>query len=90
MARTQKPENTASARRRSAGDYPRRKNVLNIGFIDPILNESDKAAAVVKDLGNVTNSKIINTDTTEYIGVVEGETNNSQDTVDDLGNVYTT
>lgn len=63
-------------------------DVLNIGFIDPILNESDKAAAVVKDLGNVTNSKIINTDTTEYIGVVEGETNNSQDIVDDLGNIH--
>lgn len=65
-------------------------DVLNIGFIDPILNGSDKAAAVVKELGNTTNSKIINTDTTEYIGVVEGETNNSQDVVDDLGNVYTT
>ena len=65
-------------------------DVLNIGFIDPILNESDKAAAVVKNLGNVTNSKIINTDTTEYIGVVEGETNNSQDIVDDLGNIHTT
>ena len=65
-------------------------DVLNIGFIDHILNESDKAAAVVKDLGNVTNSKIINTDTTEYIGVVEGETNNSQDIVDDLGNIHTT
>lgn len=63
-------------------------DVLNIGFIDPILNESDKAAAVVKDLGNVTNSKIINTDTTEYIGVVEGETNNSQDIVDGLGNIH--
>ena len=63
-------------------------DVLNIGFIDPILNESDKAAAVVKNLGNVTNSKIINTDTTEYIGVVEGETNNSQDVVDDLGNIH--
>ena len=63
-------------------------DVLNIGFIDPILNESDKAAAVVKNLGNVTNSKIINTDTTEYIGVVEGETNNSQDIVDDLGNIH--
>ena len=62
-------------------------DVLNIGFIDPILNGSDKAAAVVKELGNTTNSKIINTDTTEYIGVVEGETNNSQDTVGDLGNV---
>ena len=62
-------------------------DVLNIGFIDPILNGSDKAAAVVKELGNTTNSKIINTDTTEYIGVIEGETNNSQDTVGDLGNV---
>lgn len=65
-------------------------DVLNIGFIDPILNESDKATAVVKELGNVNNSKIINTDTTEYIGAVEGETNNSQDVVDDLGNIYTT
>ncbi len=65
-------------------------DALNIGFIDPILNERDKAAPVVKDLGNVTNSKIINTDTTEYIGVVEGETNNSQDIVDDLGNIHTT
>lgn len=63
-------------------------DALNIGFIDPILNERDKAAPVVKDLGNVTNSKIINTDTTEYIGVVEGETNNSQDVVDDLGNIH--
>ena len=65
-------------------------DALNIGFIDPILNERDKAAPVVKDLGNVTNSKIINTDTTEYIGVVEGDTNNSQDIVDDLGNIHTT
>ena len=65
-------------------------DVLNIGFIDPILNESDKATAVVKELGNVNNSKIINTDTTEYIGDVEGETNNSQDIVDDLGNIHTT
>ena len=63
-------------------------DALNIGFIDPILNERDKAAPVVKDLGNVTNSTIINTDTTEYIGIVEGETNNSQDIVDDLGNIH--
>ena len=63
-------------------------DALNIGFIDPILNERDKAAPVVKNLGNVTNSTIINTDTTEYIGVVEGDTNNSQDIVDDLGNIH--
>ena len=63
-------------------------DALNIGFIDPILNERDKAAPVVKGLGNVTNSTIINTDTTEYIGVVEGDTNNSQDIVDDLGNIH--
>ena len=50
--------------------------------------QQDASATVVKDLGNVTNSKIINTDTTEYIGVVEGETNNSQDIVDDLGNIH--
>lgn len=65
-------------------------DALNIGFIDPILNERDKAAPVVKELGNVTNSKIINTDTTEYIGVVEGDSKESPDIVDDLGNVYTT
>ena len=63
-------------------------DALNIGFIDPILNERDKTAPFVKDLGNETNSKIINKDTTEYIGVVEGETNNSQDVVDDLGNIH--
>lgn len=65
-------------------------DALNIKQIDPILNDDvDLAAAVIKELGNVNNSRIIDTDTTEYIGtaVTEDDKNTSADIVTDLGNV---
>lgn len=46
-------------------------DALNIGFIDPILNEKDLAAPVVRNIGNVNNSKVVDVDTMEYIGTVE-------------------
>lgn len=62
-------------------------DALNIGFIKPILNETDKAAPVAKNLGNVTNSKIIDTETTEYIGTTINEVQKEPRPVKDLGNV---
>lgn len=62
-------------------------DALNIGFIKPILNETDKAAPVAKNLGNVTNSKIIDTETTEYIGTTINEEQKEPRPVKDLGNV---
>ena len=63
-------------------------DALNIKFIDPIINEKDKAAPVVKDLGNVTNSKVVDTETMEYIGKVIGSEEPEPKTITDLGNVY--
>jgi hypothetical protein len=62
-------------------------DALNIKFIDPILNERDLAAPVVKDLGNAYNSKVVDTKTTEYIGTVIGEEKEENKVVSDLGNV---
>lgn len=62
-------------------------DALNIKFIDPILNERDLAAPVVKDLGNANNSTIVDTKTTEYIGTVIGEEKEENKTISDLGNV---
>lgn len=62
-------------------------DALNIGFIDPILNRQDLDTPIAKNLGNVNNSKIINTQTTEYIGkFTETEVRNPE-IVTDLGNV---
>lgn len=62
-------------------------DALNIQNIKPFLTEQDRAVAVVKDLGNVTNSKIINTDTTEYIGTVIDDEEHKPEVTTDLGNV---
>jgi hypothetical protein len=65
-------------------------DALNIKQIDPILNDDvDLATAVIKELGNVNNSRIVDTDTTEYIGtaVTEDDKNTNADIVTDLGNV---
>ena len=62
-------------------------DALNIKFIDPILNERDLAAPVVKDLGNANNLTIVDTKTTEYIGTVIGEEKEENKTISDLGNV---
>ena len=62
-------------------------DALNIKFIDPIINEEDKAVPVVKNLGNVTNSKVVDTDTMEYIGKVIGSEEPEPKIVTDLGNV---
>jgi hypothetical protein len=59
-------------------------DALDLGFINPILNEADKSAAVVKDLGNANNSKIINTETTEYLGTVVDEKVRSSSNVSKL------
>lgn len=64
-------------------------DALNVRNIIPYLTEQDKAVAVVKDLGNMTNSKIIDTKTTEYIGTVIGEEKPGPEIVKDLGNVNT-
>lgn len=62
-------------------------DALNIGFINPILNRQDLDTPIAKNLGNVNNSKIINTQTTEYIGkFTETEVRNPE-IVTDLGNV---
>ena len=62
-------------------------DALNIKFIDPILNEKDLAAPIVKNLGNANNSTIVDAKTTEYIGTVIGEEKDENKVVSDLGNV---
>ena len=62
-------------------------DALNIQFIDPILNQKDLDTPVVKEIGNVNNSRVVDTKTMEYIGVVEGKEEQSPDIVRDLGNV---
>lgn len=61
-------------------------DALNVKFIKPILTEEDKAAPVIKDLGNMNNSKVVDTHTMEYIGEVDEE-NKDPKIVNDLGNV---
>lgn len=61
-------------------------DALNIKFIEPIINDKVKTGNVIKDLGNATNSKIVDTETTEYIGKVVGN-ESGEKTVNDLGNV---
>ena len=62
-------------------------DALNIGFIDPILNRQDMDTPIAKNLGNVNNSKIINTQTTEYIGKFTETEERNPEIVTDLGNV---
>ena len=62
-------------------------DALNIKFIDPIINEKDKAAPVVKDLGNVTNSKVVDENTMEYIGQVIDSEKQEPTVVKNLGNI---
>ena len=62
-------------------------DALNIGFIDPILNRQDLDTPIAKNLGNVNNSKIINTQTTEYIGKFTETKEKNPEIVTDLGNV---
>lgn len=62
-------------------------DALNIGFIDPILNRQDLDTPIAKNLGNVNNSKIINTQTTEYIGKFTETEEKNPEIVTDLGNV---
>ena len=65
-------------------------DALNIGFIDPILNRQDLDTPIAKNLGNVNNSKIINTQTTEYIGKFTETEERNPEIVTDLGNVNDT
>ena len=62
-------------------------DALNIQFIDPSLNEKDLATPIVKNLGNVTNSRVVDEKTMEYVGTVEGDETKESETVKDLGNV---
>ena len=62
-------------------------DALNIGFIDPILNRQDLDTPIAKDLGNVNNSKIVDSKTTEYIGKFTETKEKNPEIVTDLGNV---
>lgn len=62
-------------------------DALNIGFIKPILTQEDKDVPIIKEIGNVTNSKIIDTETTEYIGTTIPEDKKEPETITNLGNV---
>lgn len=63
---------------------------LNIGFINPILNRQDLDTPIAKDLGNVNNSKIVDSKTTEYIGKFTETEEKNPEIVTDLGNVNDT
>ena len=63
---------------------------LNIGFIDPILNRQDLDTPIAKDLGNVNNSKIVDSKTTEYIGKFTETEEKNPEIVTDLGNINDT
>jgi hypothetical protein len=62
-------------------------DALNIKFIDPIINGKDLDVAVVKNIGNVNNSKVVDEHTMEYIGKVVGEEEQETEVTQDLGNV---
>jgi len=62
-------------------------DALNIGFIDPILNEKDLAAPVVQKIGNVNNSRVIDEKTMEYIGEAMDKPEQKVKYIDFLGNV---
>jgi outer membrane protein OmpA-like peptidoglycan-associated protein len=65
-------------------------DALNIKFIDPIINEKDYDKTPVKEIGNVNNSRVVNADTMEYIGEVEGDESTPQKIITDLGNINDT
>ena len=65
-------------------------DALNIGFIDPILNRQDLDTPIAKNLGNVNNSKIVDSKTTEYIGKFTETEEKNPEIVTDLGNVNDT
>ena len=62
-------------------------DALNVGFLKSVFNEQDLAAPIAKDLGNVTNSKVVSVDTMEYIGKVVGQEEPQPNTITDLGSV---
>ena len=63
-------------------------DALNLRNIYPYLTEQDLGnAAVVKNIGNVTNSKVVNPDTMEYIGTVITDEEHKPEVTTDLGNV---
>lgn len=62
-------------------------SALNLGFIDPILNERDLATPVVKSIGNVNNSRVIDENTMEYIGEAYDKPEVKTEFIDFLGNV---
>ena len=63
-------------------------DALDLGFINPILNDKDKSVTIVKNLGNANNSKVIDTNTMEHIGKVIGEKPKETGITKDLGNVH--
>lgn len=65
-------------------------DALNIQFIDPILTQQDLDTPVIKKIGNVNNSKVVDIDTMEYIGTVDGEDKEEEKEAKDLGNVNDT
>ena len=62
-------------------------DVLDVKFIKPILTEQDKAAPVIRDIGNVNNSKVVDVHTMEYIGEVDNKEKEKPTDVKDLGKV---
>jgi len=73
----------------STGIPPKKAaDALNIGNIYGYLNDKEKATVVTKNLGNAMNSKVVDIDTMEYIGKVEGEEEKERKTTKDLGNVH--
>lgn len=67
-------------------------DALNVGYLNSVLTEKDLATPIVRNIGNVNNSRIIDTKTTEYIGTVigdnqQGDNQQGEKIVDDLGNV---
>ena len=62
-------------------------DALDLGFINPIINEKDKSAPIIKKLGNVSNSKILANGKTEYIGKTDGFDEQEHDILKDLGKV---
>ena len=62
-------------------------DALDIGFIDPIINKNSEGIPVITNLGNVSNSKVISTKNSEFIGEVIGNEHPTPKTVTDLGNI---
>ena len=62
-------------------------DALNIQFIDPIINDKDMEKLLLKEIGNVNNSRVVNEKTMEYLGEVVTDKEKEQKVVTDLGNV---